>query len=64
MSEEKESVLGGWNGVGCIHCPMTDNRDESKRRWLSPDRGCVQGTEAVVIFNGNSLCYRHFLEAQ
>lgn len=57
-----KDILGGWGGVGCIVCPMTDNRDESKRSFLSPDRGVVKGTEAVVVYGGDSLCYRHFLE--
>lgn len=64
MSDLKSSVLGGWGRTGCVRCPMTDNRDESKRKWSSPEKGVVQGTYAVVVFNGNSLCYQHFMEAR
>lgn len=54
--------LGGHFGVGCVLCPMTDNRDESNRRWTSPERGVISGTPAVVVFKGMSLCYGHFLQ--
>lgn len=53
-------LLGGWNGAGCILCPITDN--PQRNGWWGADPGVIEGTEAVVIFRGDSLCYKHFLE--
>lgn len=56
-------ILGGWNGAGCVKCPMKDNREEAARKWL-PENYFVEGALAVVVFRGDSLCFAHFKEAR
>lgn len=50
--------LGFWNGAGCVVCPISPGQ---KKMFIDTD---PQGTLAIVVYQGNSLCYKHFQEAR
>lgn len=55
--DEPTRYLGTPYGLGCVKCPIDP---PIERPWAGFERAI--GTPAIVVFKGESLCYKHFMQ--